>query len=283
MALTLKILFASLPQGGGYVLEPEIGKHENVVVLDFKSLYPTIMRTFRIDPYGHLMADENHHSTQTPSGHRFSKNEYILPEILENLMGRRDMAKRGAALFCAIKILMNSFYVLGSPGCRLSCRFTGRDHRTGQWILKKTISFVENRGHEVLYGDTDSIFVKLNNSTPDWDVSIRLDLAKKVNEFFTEFFQREYQVNSVLGAWSTRSNFKFLFPPPSTVGCVPEQRAKKSLRGDSSSRRTGEEGMSFSGHGVCCSFSTWDQSSLGFSKETFFKNGLQERVWKTLS
>jgi DNA polymerase elongation subunit (family B) len=36
---------------GGYVLESEPGLFENVLVLDFKSLYPSIIRTFRVDPW----------------------------------------------------------------------------------------------------------------------------------------------------------------------------------------------------------------------------------------
>ena len=41
-------------QQGGHVLEPVTGLHENVWVFDFKSLYPSIIRTFNIDPLGYV-------------------------------------------------------------------------------------------------------------------------------------------------------------------------------------------------------------------------------------
>ena len=44
---------------GGLVIEPEMGLHENVVVVDFKSLYPTIINTFKIDPLSNLLKDTN--------------------------------------------------------------------------------------------------------------------------------------------------------------------------------------------------------------------------------
>ena len=37
---------------GGHILKPRPGLHEDVLVFDFKSLYPSIIRTFQIDPLG---------------------------------------------------------------------------------------------------------------------------------------------------------------------------------------------------------------------------------------
>ena len=37
---------------GGYVLDSRPGLYDDVLLLDFKSLYPSIIRTFRIDPFG---------------------------------------------------------------------------------------------------------------------------------------------------------------------------------------------------------------------------------------
>ena len=39
---------------GGHILEPVTGLHKNVLVFDFKSLYPSVIRTFQIDPLGYL-------------------------------------------------------------------------------------------------------------------------------------------------------------------------------------------------------------------------------------
>ena len=41
-------------QQGGHVLEPVAGLHRNVWVFDFKSLYPSVIRTFNIDPLSYV-------------------------------------------------------------------------------------------------------------------------------------------------------------------------------------------------------------------------------------
>jgi DNA polymerase II len=69
---------------GGLVIDSVVGLHDNVAVLDFKSLYPSIIRTFKIDPYSRLMQD--HHSVTTPAGLKFSGTENILPDFIEELM-----------------------------------------------------------------------------------------------------------------------------------------------------------------------------------------------------
>ena len=43
---------------GGFVFDPKPGLYENVFVLDFKSLYPSIIQTFKIDPLSRLLSNE---------------------------------------------------------------------------------------------------------------------------------------------------------------------------------------------------------------------------------
>ncbi len=157
-----------IPQGhaaGGYVMEPIPGIYDNVIVLDFKSLYPSIIQSFKIDPFSRLKANSD--VVKTPDGFAFSASEHILPELIDTLMQQRQKAKKhkDQPLSQAIKILMNSFYgVMGSYGCRfyhpdLPSAITG----TGQWLLKRCREYLEREGFQVLYGDTDSLFVHLKN------------------------------------------------------------------------------------------------------------------------
>ena len=109
---------------GGYVMNSQPGMHGSVLVLDYKSLYPSIIRTFNVDPYARIAALQEPESNTIPGfdGARFSKTEYILPDIIKELWQARDKAKQdnNKALSQAIKIIMNSFYgVLGTPGCRI--------------------------------------------------------------------------------------------------------------------------------------------------------------------
>src|SRR5690606_34322400 len=128
-------------------------------VLDFKSLYPSIIQTFKIDPLSRLLSDIN--PVSTPGEYRFSLTEHFLPQFIDQLMEQRSIAKKNddKALSQAIKILMNSFYgVMGSYGCRfyhpsLPSAITG----TGKHLLLGSRSFLEERGYKVVYGDTDSL------------------------------------------------------------------------------------------------------------------------------
>ena len=106
------------------MLEPQPGLYANVVVLDFKSLYPSLIRTFEIDPAepdparGRPAGED---PIVAPNGAAFARRKGILSEILDELMPRREEARRAgdAVKSHAIKILMNSFYgVLGTPACR---------------------------------------------------------------------------------------------------------------------------------------------------------------------
>ena len=104
---------------GGYVMDSEPGLFRNVIVLDFKSLYPSIIRTFLVDPLG--LAEAGEDSVPGFKGGKFSRDEHILPGIIEHLWNARDKAKQAGhpATSRAIKIIMNSFYgVLGTTACR---------------------------------------------------------------------------------------------------------------------------------------------------------------------
>ncbi len=159
---------SELVSPGGYVMDSIPGLYDNVLVLDFKSLYPSIIRTFKIDPMGLIEGLIDHEENKKAciqgfDGAFFSRNKHFLPDIITSLWLERDKAKlqNNAALSQAIKIIMNSFYgVLGSTGCRffdprLSGSITKRSHE----ILKTTQAWIENKGYSVIYGDTDSIFV----------------------------------------------------------------------------------------------------------------------------
>ena len=150
-------------QGGGAVFEPRVGIHDNVWVCDFKSLYPSIIRTFNIDPLGYALAEGGAAAIATQDGTRFACQQGILPAMLDTLFPRRAEAKaRGDAIGSqAIKILMNSFYgVLGTPACRFyNPRIANAITSQGRYLLEWSRQWFEQRGYRVLYGDTDSVFV----------------------------------------------------------------------------------------------------------------------------
>jgi len=151
--------------GGGLVLDSAPGLYRNILVFDFRSLYPSLIRTFNIDPLTHVPASRDDvpaHST--PSGARFRADEVgILPELVARFWDERSAATAaGDAIGAqALKILMNSMFgVLGSPASRLfSPAVANAITGAGRHVIDLAARFVAGYGHTVIYGDTDSVFV----------------------------------------------------------------------------------------------------------------------------
>ena len=106
---------------GGFVMDSKPGLYHNVLVLDFKSLYPSIIRSFKIDPLGLAQGLQEDDAVGGYKGAKFSRKQSILTDIIGDLWAARDVAKanKNTPLSTSIKIVMNSCYgVLGSNVCR---------------------------------------------------------------------------------------------------------------------------------------------------------------------
>ncbi|MGB4484818.1 MAG: DNA polymerase II, partial [Pseudomonas veronii] len=163
---------------GGFVMDSRPGLYESVLVLDYKSLYPSIIRSFLIDPVGlveGLKHPDDSASVEGFRGARFSRTRHCLPAIVARISEGREEAKRehNAPLSQALKIIMNAFYgVLGSSGCRFfDTRLASSITLRGHQIMRQTRELVEAQGYEVIYGDTDSTFVWLGSAHSQEDAS----------------------------------------------------------------------------------------------------------------
>ena len=197
---------------GGAVLVPEKGLVEDVVILDYKSLYPTIMMAHNLC-YSTVLSrsdslalgeDEDAEIITSPSGGRFvsaAVSPGIMPAVLRELLEQRTETKRmmkkagdEERLFLdakqyAMKILLNSFYgYSGYARARLyslalanAVTSFGRENilRTkkiiddigsvyvmdGEVLFKDALPFGKAAERcfdlSVVYGDTDSVFVRL--------------------------------------------------------------------------------------------------------------------------
>jgi DNA polymerase-2 len=150
---------------GGLVLDSRPGLYRDIYVFDFKSLYPSLIRTFNIDPLTRAPTDAPVAAiVRTPGGAAFRRDEAgILPALVASLAEERSRARvRGDAVAAqAIKILMNSLFgVLGSPASRLFSPAVANAITTaGQHVIRLAAAAVQDLGHRVIYGDTDSLFV----------------------------------------------------------------------------------------------------------------------------
>ncbi|MDO5852517.1 MAG: DNA polymerase domain-containing protein [Thermoplasmata archaeon] len=159
---------------GGYVHDIQPGLYHWVCVLDFKSMYPSTIIAKNIcfttlSPDGAIVA---------PSGTRFlSKDERVglLPMILQGLMDQRDSIKRQMkqakdeherryldGLQAAVKVLMNTFYgVFASSFYRFTDKSIGAAITSfARANVKGIIGELQGEGHNVVYSDTDSVFVQ---------------------------------------------------------------------------------------------------------------------------
>jgi DNA polymerase-2 len=206
---------APMPSPGGHVLDSVPGLFKHVASFDFRSLYPSIIRTFHVDPLALWQPGDD--PIEGFDGARFARGEALLPGIITHLHEERTRARAAGneTLSRAVKILMNSFYgVLGTPGCRFfDPRLASSITRRGHEIIERSKGFFEAQGLQVLYGDTDSLFVRLNPSLDEAAaVKESQRLADAINAFWKERLAAEHRVESFLEMRFDALFLQFLMP-----------------------------------------------------------------------
>jgi len=177
---------------GGYVHTMAPGLYHWVCVLDFKSMYPSLIISKNIcfttlSPDGEIVS---------PNGVRYLSKEKkvgILPGILDGLMKERDDIRRRMktaspdehhyldGLQNAVKVLMNSFYgVFASSFYRFTDKNIGSSITAfARATVKGIISDLEKEGIQVIYSDTDSIFIRSPHDDLDATVGFGMSMAKR--------------------------------------------------------------------------------------------------------
>ena len=208
---------------GGLVFAPDAGLYRHVFVFDFKSLYPSLIRTFNIDPLARIQAlgnAANKDFIEAPNGALFAREGGILPEMLEEFFSSRDQAKSDGDTVAsfAYKIIMNSFYgVLATGACRFAAdELAGAITEFGHYVLRWTRELLEGADCRVIYGDTDSVFVDAGLKE-----GIELDAAQSrgrelcawINGRLAAHVKERYGVASRLELEFEKYYARFLLPP----------------------------------------------------------------------
>lgn len=189
---------------GATVFEPSQGVKENVVVLDLKSLYPMAMMTINAspetkDPKGELRA---------PNGIRFrSEPDGLTRTIISELLAERDARKKtrdrypfGSPEYIlydlqqnVLKVIMNTYYgVSGYTRFRLYDREIGSAiTAVGRAIIEHTRTTIENAGHTVIYGDTDSCMVELPPGSTEETIATARKIEGIVNASYGPFAKEQ--------------------------------------------------------------------------------------------
>ncbi|WP_075182295.1 DNA polymerase II [Pantoea sp. 1.19] len=202
---------------GGYVMDSRPGLYDSVLVLDFKSLYPSIIRTFLIDPVGLVVGEREVDAIPGFRGARFSRQQHCLPAIVEQIWQGRERAKRqgNAPLSQALKIIMNAFYgVLGTSACRFfDSRLASSITLRGHEIMQQTRALIEAQGFDVIYGDTDSTFVWLKQAHSEADATaIGQRLVSHINQWWRDRLHSTLQLESALELEYESHYHRFLMP-----------------------------------------------------------------------
>ncbi len=181
---------------GGEVLEPVKGLHHNVLHIDLKSLYPSIMVSFNMSPE----TLNKNGDINVGNGTKFnSKPEGILPILIKKLWKLRDEKKKlrdnekdeqmkkvyDRQQYC-IKVIMNAIFgQTDFPKSRIYCYpIGGGITYIGRKILMATIKKLEEWNYKVIYGDTDGLFLIIDEKTNP------AELVKKINKYYNEFCEQ---------------------------------------------------------------------------------------------
>lgn len=158
---------------GGYVHVMKPGLYHWVCVLDFKSMYPSLIIANNV--CFTTLCDDG--EIVSPSGARYASPERkkgLLPAILMDLMAQRDDIKKKMkaardarehayydGLQAAVKVVMNTFYgVFASSFYRFTDKSIGASITAfARFTIKGIINQLNDDGYPVIYGDTDSVFV----------------------------------------------------------------------------------------------------------------------------
>ncbi|MCX6776846.1 MAG: DNA-directed DNA polymerase [Candidatus Micrarchaeota archaeon] len=171
---------AASPAVGAFVKMPEPGIYDNLVVFDFRSLYPSIIISHNVDPSTLNCDCCEKDAFISPVGHKFCKKKKgLIPSVLGELLEKRGEIKKkmkslkpGTEEFIqfdarqqALKITANSFYgYLLYPRSRWYSKEAGESTTAwGRHYIQETMKKAEEAGFKVLYGDTDSLMLLLGD------------------------------------------------------------------------------------------------------------------------
>ena len=187
---------------GGLVLEPKKGLYDKyVLMLDFNSLYPSIIQEYDICfttvKRGKDMAGLAPELPPPVLGRPGGENAAVLPQVICKLVQHRravkellkkernDVTKAQLDIKqLALKLTANSMYgCLGFSASRFYAKplaelITGQ----GREILQSTVDLAQNLSYDVIYGDTDSIMINTNKDNLEEVRKVGQEVKREVNK-----------------------------------------------------------------------------------------------------
>ncbi len=218
---------------GAFVFEPKPGLYENIVVFDYRSLYPTIIGSHNISPgtINCSCCEEEAKLAPLEDNKKVwfcSKKKGFIPTLIEDLITRRtrikeiikDQIDEKFAILDArqnsLKLLANSFYgYLGFFAARwYSIECAQATTAFGRYYIKDVIEKAGKSGFKVLYSDTDSIFMALGEKTKQdaekFSEKINQELPGLMELEFDGFYPSGIFVSAKVGAYGAKKKYALL-------------------------------------------------------------------------
>lgn len=233
--------------GGGEILEPRPGLHRNVGVGSFRHLSAAIVRTFRLDPLTWAQGRSPAAPIlMAPNGEPFRRDiEGVLPELLQRLSIREDRAHREARPLeaKAIGLLIDAIPgALGSPATHLfSPAIAAAVSAFGHLALEFAAQAARDRGAAVLYGDTDTLFLELQEIDPGRALERFVPFCAEIERALSEHLRDTFSLKSELTFGFDRLYLRLFLPE--TRGGKGGSRRRYAALVD----REGEEEIRFVG------------------------------------
>lgn len=199
---------------GGLVMEPDPGLYEDVYVLDFKSLYPSIIWSWKISPEnwkkrgGFKTKEETIVSAAKFNDKHpefYKHREAVFPLLVDDLMADRKEFKvkmgqveEGSLEYQKYDImqkmtkeLTNALYgQLGQQGNRYyAVELASSITVAGRKLMLETKRLLEDRGIKVFYGDTDSVFI---TNLGSYDIH---EIMSYINTTLPSFLKNNYNID----------------------------------------------------------------------------------------
>jgi DNA polymerase alpha subunit A len=185
---------------GGLVFEPEKGLYDKfILVMDFNSLYPSIIQEFNICFTTVERSDLSEDDDKVPEVPE-NQEQGILPRLIATLVSRRREVKKlmkakdatpdELATWdikqLALKLTANSMYgCLGYTKSRFYARpLAMLTTYKGREILRRTKDMAEEKMLRVIYGDTDSVMINTNVDNIQEAIKLGNEFKKLVNDSY---------------------------------------------------------------------------------------------------
>nr|ADK47977.1 type B polymerase [Thermococcus litoralis] len=209
---------------GGYVKEPEKGLWENIIYLDFRSLYPSIIVTHNVSPDTLEKEGCENYDIAPIVSYRFCKDfPGFIPSILGDLIAmRQEIKKKMKATIDpverkmldyrqrAVKLLANSYYgYMGYPKARWYSKECAESVTAwGRHYIEMTIKEIEEKfGFKVLYADTDGFYATISGEKPEIIKKKAREFLNYINSKLPGLLELEYEGFYLRGFFVTKKRY----------------------------------------------------------------------------